>query len=131
MRIVGGKGGEAPAFVQELVEQIPAIAPVAFDGAAMVVDFDRMGAVDGAAILDGELRPGGMRDADEGAASAARGQLGAGFALARRAENRAAGRRPRYARVRRPAFPGACSSEPMMVVKLLERSARVSAIGQL
>ncbi len=80
MRVVSGKGGQAPALAQKLIEQIPAITPVVFNGAAMVVDFHRMGAVNGAAILDGELRPGGVRYADESAGfMGAAGNLFAGF----------------------------------------------------
>src|SRR5688572_30749701 len=84
MGIVGGKGGEAPSLIQKLIEQVPAIAPVVFDGAAMVIDFHCMGAIDGAAILHGELRPGWVRYAHKGSRrmSAAR-QLFAGFAFAR------------------------------------------------
>src|SRR5437762_12957886 len=67
MRIVGGEGGEAPAFIQQLVEKIEAFAAVAFDRAAVIIDFDGMGDVDGTPVLDGELGPGRMSDADEGA----------------------------------------------------------------
>src|SRR5688572_9636094 len=83
MGIVGGKGGEALSLIQKLVEQVPAIAPIVFDGTAMVVDFHCMSAIDGAAILHGELRPGGVRYAHKGSGcmSAAR-QLFAGFAFA-------------------------------------------------
>src|SRR5687768_532095 len=85
MSVIGGKGGEALAFAQKLVEQIPAIAPVVFDGAAVIVDFHRMGAVKGAAILDGELRPGGMRNAYKGSGfMGAAGELFAGFIFSRR-----------------------------------------------
>jgi hypothetical protein len=55
MSIVGGEGGEAPAVVEQLVHQVPAVAAVAFHGAAMVVDLDGVRGIDGAAVLDGEL----------------------------------------------------------------------------
>ena len=67
MRVVGGECGEALSFGQQLVGEVPAVAAVVLDGAAMIVDLHRMRAVDGAAVLDGELRPCGMRNADEGA----------------------------------------------------------------
>jgi hypothetical protein len=80
MRVIGGEGGQPLAFVEQLVEQIEAFAAVGFDRAAMVVDLDRMRNVDGEPIGKGKLRPGRMRDADEGAGvrRAAR-QLGAAF----------------------------------------------------
>ena len=43
MGIVGGEGGEAAAFGEQLIEQIPAVAAVAIDGAAVIVDLDRVG----------------------------------------------------------------------------------------
>ena len=124
MRIVGGEGGEAAAFGQELVEQIPAVAAVAFDGAAVIVDLDRMGAVDGAAVLDRELRPGGMGDADEGAGlGGAPGELRRRFPLCAQG-SKSSGRPAATMCHSSPTWvSGACSSEPMMVVKLLERMA--------
>ncbi len=84
MGIVGGDGGQAPAFVEQLVPEIEAVAAVVLDGAAVIVDLDRMGAVDGAAILDGKLRPGRMGDGDEAAGLVgAAGKSCAGFARGR------------------------------------------------
>ena len=67
MRVVGGKRREALALGEELVEQVPAVAAVVLHRAAVIVDFHRMCGIDGAAILDRQLRPGGVSDADEGA----------------------------------------------------------------
>jgi hypothetical protein len=81
MSIVGGKGGQPPAVVEQLVHEIPAVAAVALHGAAVIVDLNAMGDLQGAPVLDGELGPGGMGDADEGARRGGPvGQIGAGFA---------------------------------------------------
>ena len=130
MRVIGGEGGQAAAFIQHLIEQIPAFAAVGLDGAAMIVDLDRMGDIDGAAVLDGELRPGGMGDADKG--SGLRGAPGEPGPVSSGAAGRKVERQARRDDMPELAadVSGACSSDPMMVVKPLERKPRVSAIGQ-
>ena len=80
MRVIGRNRGQAMAFVQQLVHQIKPVAAIVLDRAAMIVDFDGMRAGERAAILDRQLRPGGMGDGDEGAVRARpRGEFGAAF----------------------------------------------------
>ena len=130
MRVVAGDGRQPPALVGEPVQQIEAVAAVDLDCAAVIVDFDRVGGVERAPVLLGQLRPGGMGDGDEGA----------GGAGAARQFGPALGRR-RGSEIERQAdgedvpqlaadVPIACSSAPIRVVKSLARNARVSAIGQ-
>ena len=87
MRVVGGDRGQPPALVAELVEQIEAVAAVGLDRAAVIVDLHRMRRVERAAVVDRQLRPGGMGDRDEGAGrraparrAAARSRRGVGAA---------------------------------------------------
>ena len=90
--IVGGEGIEAAALVEQLVEQIPAFATVVFDRAAVVVDLNGVSDVDGLAVGDGELRPGGMGDADEaagGGGAAGDFRPGLGLAARRKVERQA------------------------------------------
>src|SRR5205085_3208383 len=58
MSIIGREGSQAAAFGEHLIEQIPAVAAVAVDGTAVIVDLDRVRDIDGMAVLDRELRPG-------------------------------------------------------------------------
>src|SRR3954452_2715627 len=55
--VVGREGGEPPSFRQQLVEKIPAFAAVRIDGAAVIIDLDRMRNLDRVPIFDRELRP--------------------------------------------------------------------------
>ena len=48
MRIIGRKGSQAAALGEQLIEQIPPLAAIGIDGAAVIVDLDGMGNVDGA-----------------------------------------------------------------------------------
>src|SRR5215217_4750360 len=74
MRVIRRHGVEPLSLAQELVEEVPSIAAVDLDEAAMVIDFDGMAGRKGMSVVDRKLRPGGMGDADEG--SSLRGPLG-------------------------------------------------------
>ena len=55
MGVIGSESGQALSLGQKLIKQIPAITPVVFNGAAVIVDFNRVGTVNGAAVFHGEL----------------------------------------------------------------------------
>ena len=130
MRVVGGDRGQAAALAEQFVEEIEPVAAIGLDRAAVIVDLDRMGAGERAPVADAQLRPGGMRDRDEGARRPRpRRQLRPGLRLARAAKSSG---RPaaRICQSSPTSVAMACSSAPINVVKSLERKARVSVIGQ-
>ena len=130
MGIVGGEGGEPRSVIEQLVVEIPPFAAIGLDGAAMVVDLDRMCRRERPPVLKGELRPCGMRDADKRPGRG--GPLGKGRpALVGRAGGKSSGKPAATMCQSSPtAVSGACSSAPMMVVNRFERIPLVSAIGQ-
>ena len=67
MRVVGGDRASAAGRGWQPVEQVEAVAAVGLDRAAVIVDLDRVRGLERAAVVFGELRPGGMGDGDEGA----------------------------------------------------------------
>ena len=62
MRVIRGHVSQHAVFRQQQVRNVEPFAPVAAGGAAVIVDFNRMGGVDAAGVRQGQARPMRMRN---------------------------------------------------------------------
>src|SRR5580704_12207410 len=67
MRVIVGASRQALAAGEQLIEQVPTIAPIGADGASMIVDFDGMRTPDAVRVGDCKSGPRRMSECDKGA----------------------------------------------------------------
>ncbi len=132
MRIIGGNRGEAVSFIQQLVMEIPAIAQIILNFAAVVINFHGMGGIQGVAIFNRIARPCRVGDGDEGArVFGAAGEFWPGFFWAGRLEIQRQACGQNMPLLACAGFWRVEFRAPIKVVKSLPRKLRVSLTGKL